>query len=286
MGCLDYVGRTVRKWVDRYRAHGAAGLLDRSSQPQSSPSQTPLAVRATIEALRRQRLTGRHIAKQTGVSPSTVSRLLRRLKLSRIRDLEPREPVQRYERNRAGELLHIDIKKLGRFDKVGRRITGDRTSQSNSRGVGRECVHVAINDHSRIAFSQILPDQKAASAAAFFRAAVTYYASLGVSITRLMTDNAGCYRSFAFRNTCKDLGIKHIRTKPYSPKTNGKAERFVQTILREWAYARPYANSCDRACALPGWLHQYNWHRPHGGIGFKTPMTRLDLTGDLMTIHS
>ena len=191
--------KTVAKWVERFRAEGVDGLRDRSSRPLSLPSQTAPATCAVIEGLRRQRYTGKQIAVEIGVSAPTVSRILRRLGLNRIRDLEPAEPVRRYERATPGEMVHIDIKKLGRFDKVGHRITGDRTGQSNSRGVGWEFVHVCIDDHSRVAFSQIKPDEKADSAVPFLKAAVAYYKSLGITVTRVMTDNGSCYQSFAFR---------------------------------------------------------------------------------------
>jgi transposase InsO family protein len=222
---FNTTAKTVAKWIGRFRAEGVDGLRDRSSRPLSSPSQTAPATCATIEALRRQRHTGKQIAVETGVSAATVSRILRRLGLNRIRDLEPAEPVRRYERATPGEMIHIDIKKLGRFDKIGHRITGDRTGQSNSRGVGWEFVHVCIDDHSRVAFSQVLPDEKASSAVPFLKAAVAYYASLGVTVTRVMTDNGSCYKAFAFRDVCRELGLKHIRTKPYTPKTNGKSSR-------------------------------------------------------------
>jgi transposase InsO family protein len=278
--------KTVAKWVARFRAEGVDGLRDRSSRPLSLPSQTPEATCTAIETLRRQRHTGKQIAAEVGVSAATVSRILRRLGLNRIRDLEPAEPDRRYEREKPGEIIHLDIKKLGRFDKVGHRITGDRTGQSNSRGVGWEFVHVCIDDHSRVAFSQILPDEKADSAVPFLKAAVAYYKSLGVTVTRVMTDNGSCYKAFAFRDACRDLGIKHIRTKPYTPRTNGKAERFIQTALREWAYAQAYPTSERRAEQLPIWLHKYNWHRPHGGIELKTPVSRLGLSRDnLLRLH-
>jgi transposase InsO family protein len=279
--------KTVAKWVARFRAEGVDGLRDRSSRPLSLPSQTPEATCTAIETLRRQRHTGKQIAAEVGVSAATVSRILRRLGLNRIRDLEPAEPDRRYEREKPGEIIHLDIKKLGRFDRVGHRITGDRTGQSNSRGVGWEFVHVCIDDHSRVAFSQILPDEKADSAVPFLKAAVAYYKSLGVTVTRVMTDNGSCYKAFAFRDACRDLDIKHIRTKPYTPRTNGKAERFIQTALREWAYAQAYPTSERRAEQLPIWLHKYNWHRPHGGIELKTPVSRLGLSRDnLLRLHT
>jgi transposase InsO family protein len=282
--------KTVAKWVKRFRAEGVEGLQDRSSRPLSLPSQIPPATCAAIEASRRQRHTGKQIAAEVGVSPATVSRVLRRLGLNRIRDLEPIEPVRRYERAVPGEMIHIDIKKLGRFEQIGHRITKDRARQSSRRGngwgAGWEFVHVCIDDHSRIAFSQIKPDEKADSAVPFLKSAVAYYKSLGIEVERVMTDNGPCYQSFAFRDACTELGIKHIRTKPYTPKTNGKAERFIQTSLREWAYAQAYPTSDRRAEELPIWLHQYNWHRPHGGIKSQTPISRLGQSEDnLLRLH-
>lgn len=278
--------KVVARWVWRFQAEGRAGMVDRSSRPTRSPRQTAATIADEIATLRRQRLTGKHIAKQTGVSVATVSRVLKRAGLSRLKDIEPAEPVRRYERQSPGEMIHIDIKKLGRFDRVGHRITGDRTGQSNSRGVGWEFVHVCIDDASRVAFSQILPDEKKESAVAFLKAAVAYYASLGITIERVMTDNGSCYRSKAFVKACRKLGLKHIRTKPYTPKTNGKAERFIQTALREWAYAVAYPTSDHRAAELPAWLHRYNWHRPHGSLKSKTPISRLGLAEDnLLRLH-
>jgi transposase InsO family protein len=279
--------RTVTKWLARHRAEGPAGLADRSSRPHRLHKPTPTATTEQIVALRRQRITGKQIAFIVGVSCATVSRVLKRFGLSRWRDLEPAEPVRRYEREHPGELIHIDIKKLGRFERVGHRITGDRHGQSNSRGVGWEFVHVCIDDASRIAFSQVLPDEKKESAIAFLKAAIGYYLSLGITITRVMTDNGSCYKSHAFRDACKALGLRHIRTKPYTPKTNGKAERFIQTSLREWAYAVAYPTSNDRKAALDPWLHNYNWHRPHGSLKSKTPISRLSLAeNNLLRLHS
>jgi transposase len=278
--------RTVRKWVCRYQAEGLDGLTDRSSRPQRFYRPTPATIIEQVESLRRQRLTGKQIAADLGLSPATVSRILQRLGLNRIRDLQPVEPVRRYELAHPGDMIHIDIKKLGRFDKIGHRITGDRTGQSNSRGVGWEFVHVCIDDASRVAFSQIRADEKAGSAVAFLKAAVAYYADFGVTVSRVMTDNGSCYRSFDFRDACRAMGLKHIRTKPYTPKTNGKAERFIQTALREWAYAQAYPTSQRRAQELPFWMHRYNWHRPHGGIKSKTPISRIALTEDnLLRLH-
>jgi transposase InsO family protein len=282
--------RTVRKWVDRYRREGLVGLRDRSSRPHRLHRPTPQAIVDEVAALRRQRCTGKQIAAQVGVSPATVSRILRRLGLNRLSALEPAEPVRRYERERPGEMIHLDIKKLGRIDGIGHRITGDRRGQSNRRargeGLGWEFVHVAIDDNSRIAFAKIMPNERKRSATAFLKAALAYYESLGIKVERVMTDNGSCYKSFAFRRLCKRLGLKHIRTKPYTPKTNGKAERFIQTCLREWAYAQAYHHSRQRTQQLPYWLHRYNWHRPHTGIGAKTPISRLGLSGNnLLRLH-
>ena len=279
--------RTVRKWVDRYRHEGLAGLRDRSSRPHRLHRPTPQAVVAQVEALRRARRTGKQIAAELHISPATVSRILKRLGLNRIGALEPAEPVRRYERAKPGDMIHIDIKKLGRFNKIGHRITGDRKRQSNSRGVGWEFVHVAIDDHSRIAFAKVMPSERKRSAIAFLKAAIAYYESLGITVIRVMTDNGSCYKSFAFRRLCKRLGLKHLRTRPYTPKTNGKAERFIQSSLREWAYAQAYRNSQQRKDELPLWLHRYNWHRPHAGIGDKVPISRLGLPeNNLLRLHS
>jgi len=283
--------RTVRKWVERFRAEGVAGLRDRSSRPHRLHRPTPPETVTRIEVLRRQRWSGAQIARETGVSKATVSRILRRLGLNRLRALEPAEPVRRYEREHPGELIHIDIKKLGRIDGLGHRITGDRRGQSNRRGrgegLGWEFVHVCIDDASRIAIAKVMADERKKSATAFLKAALAYYASLGIKVVRVMTDNGACYESFAFARACKRLGLKHIRTKPYTPKTNGKAERFIQTALREWAYATAYTHSDHRTEDLPRWLHRYNWHRPHAGIGAKTPISRLGLPeNNLLRLHS
>ncbi|QGN54353.1 IS481 family transposase [Novosphingobium sp. Gsoil 351] len=286
--------RTVAKWLARYRAEGEAGLADRSSRPRRFPGATPANIIDEIIAQRRLRITGKQIARMLAVSPATVSRVLRKVRLSRMRDLDPPVPVHRYERAHPGELIHIDIKKLGRFESIGHRITGDRTRQSNTRGyragerygAGWEFVHVCIDDASRIAFSQIHRDEKKQSAVAFLYAAIEYYRSLGVTVTRVMTDNGGCYRSYAFRDACKALGLKHIRTRPYTPKTNGKAERFIQTSLREWAYARAYPTSEHRKQALEPWLHNYNWHRPHGSLQSNPPISRLGQpVNNLLRLH-
>ena len=277
---------TVYKWWRRFRAEGLAGLLDRSSRPNASPNRTPDGVEAKVLALRKERRIYHRIAAEVGVSRATVGRILTRHGLNRWRDLEPAEPVRRYERDRPGEMIHIDIKKLGRFNRVGHRITGDRSGQSNSRGIGWEFVHVCVDDHSRLGFADVMPDERKESAVAFLKAAVAWYARLGVTIERVMTDNGSCYRSKAFNKACSALGLRHIFTKPYTPRTNGKAERFIQSSLREWAYARAYANSDQRTDELQRWMHHYNWHRPHAGIKGKTPVSRLGLdVNNVMRLH-
>ena len=278
---------TVRKWVARHQQEGLAGLQNRSSRPKRLRQPTPQEIVDQIESLRRQRLPGKEIATTVGVSPATVSRVLKRLGLNKLSALEPAQPPRRYEREQPGEMIHIDIKKLGKFNQIGHRITGDRTGQSNSRGVGWEYIHVCIDDASRVAFSKVMKTERKGCAVAFLKAAVAYYASLGVTVERVMTDNGSCYRSGAFAKACRRLHLKHVRTKPYTPRTNGKAERFVQTCLREWAYARAYLNSKQRAQELPFFMHRYNWHRPHASIGGKPPISRLDLTEDnLLRLHS
>ena len=280
--------RTVRKWVDRYRREGLAGLQDRSSRPHRLRRPTPKTVVMEIERLRRQRWTGKQIAADTGVSPATVSRVLHRLGLNKLSALEPAEPVRRYERQNPGELIHLDIKKLGRIGSVGHRITGRYPGAVNRHlGIGWEFVHVCIDDASRVAFVQVMPDQRKESAVAFLEAAIAYFANLGIRIERVMTDNGSCYRSKTFRGACNRLGLRQIFTKPYTPRTNGKAERFIQTSLREWAYARAYNTSDERTAELPRWLHRYNWHRPHGSIASKPPISRLGLTGNnLLRLHT
>jgi transposase InsO family protein len=286
-GAVGVCLRTARKWIKRHENEGVAGLADRSSRPHRLYRPTPQAVVERIEQLRRQRLTGKAIAAETGVSPATVSRVLRRLGLNKLSALAS-EPVRRYEREKPGELIHLDIKKLGKIAGIGRRIVGRRTGVVNRHlGIGWEFVHVCIDDASRIAFSRVMQDERKESAVAFLRAAVAYYESLGIKVERVMTDNGSCYRSKTFAKACKQLGLKHIFTKPYTPQTNGKAERFIQTTLREWAYARAYNTSDERTAELQRWLHRYNWHRPHGSIGSMPPISRLGLTrNNLLRLHS
>jgi transposase InsO family protein len=266
--------RTAYKWLARWRAGGERALHDRSSAPARSPRRLPREVTAAIERLRRQRLSGPQIARQLGRPVATVGLVLRRLGLGRLAAVEPRPPVIRYQRASPGELLHIDTKKLGRIDGVGHRITGDRTGPRRRRGW--EILHVAIDDAARLAYSEILPDERKASAIAFLDRALTWFARHGVTVQRVMTDNGSAFRSHAFRRACTGAGLRHLRTRPYTPRTNGKAERFIQTALREWAYARPYASSSERSQAIDPWLHHYNHHRPHSGINAATPATRLN----------
>ena len=229
--------KTVRKWRDRHAAEGDTGFLDRSSRPHRSPTRLGEQALAAIERLRRERLTGPAIARRLGRPVSTVGLVLHRRGLGRLAALEPRLPVIRYQKERPGELIHVDIKKLGRIEGVGHRITGDRSRPT--RGKGWEYLHVCVDDASRLAYTELLPDERKESAVAFLVRALAWFASLGVTVERVMTDNGGAYRSHAFREACTAAGLKHRRTRPYTPRTNGKAERFIQTSLREWAYLQP-----------------------------------------------
>jgi transposase InsO family protein len=277
--------KTAAKWVRRYREQGAAGLVDRSCRPRRLYRATSAEQAELVEQLRRQRWTGLRISQQTGLSRATVSRILRRRKLSRMRDLEPRQPVHRYEHERPGDLLHLDIKKLGRIARPGHRVTGNPAD--HTRRVGWEYVHVAIDDHSRIGFSAILPNERAPSVCRFLLEALRYYRSLGIRIQRILTDNGPAYHSRALARMCRRLAIRHRFTRPYTPRTNGKAERFIQTALREWAYARTYQNSQERKLALHPWLHEYNWHRPHASLNHNTPISRAGLDrNNLLTLHN
>lgn len=277
---------TAYKWLRRFRAEGPKGLEDRSSRPPNCPHETPEPVKDRIIQLRRQRRTYRQISQLVGVSMSTVARILARQGLNRLAALEPVRPENRYVHANPGDLLHLDIKKLGRFDRPGHRVTGDR-QQGTSRGAGWEYVHVAIDDHSRIGLGAIHPDERASSAWRALISAVRYYRSLGITIRRALTDNGSCYQSKTFARVCRRLGIRHKRTKPYSPRTNGKAERFIQTALREWAYAVSYDSSDQRAAVLKEWLHEYNWHRPHASLNYQPPMNTLKLpVNNLVALHS
>ena len=271
--------RTVRKWRDRFAAEDEAGLRDRSSRPHCSPSRLTAAAEAEIETLRRQRLSGPAIARQLGRPVSSVGVALRRLGLGRLAALDPPRQVIRYEREQPGELIHIDIKKLGRIDGIGHRITGDRTGQSGRRGrgegLGWEYLHVAIDDASRLAYTALMPDEKKESAVRFLQDALAWFEAHGVGVERVMTDNGSAFKSKLFAAALQSRGLKHKRTRPYTPRTNGKAERFIQTSLREWAYATPFHTSAERARAMPAWLCHYNSLRPHSALGGKPPISRL-----------
>jgi transposase InsO family protein len=284
--------RTARRWVRRYRSEGEAGLLDRSSAPRRVHNATPPERVEAIAALRRVRLSGPEIAETLEMATSTVSAVLGRIGLGRLSRLEPVEPIRRYERSRPGELIHIDVKKLGRIGPhgAGHRITGRAhrrtTTRRDAEGVDRrrigwECVHVCVDDATRLAYAEVLPDEKTATVIGFLRRATAFYRSHGIVVEGLMTDNGSAYRSTAHALACRTMGIRHIRTRPYRPQTNGKAERFIRTMLREWAYAAVYGSSPERAAALSGWLERYNFHRRHGALGHRPPIRRLqELTGN------
>jgi transposase InsO family protein len=271
------------KWVRRYREGGSAGLRDRSSRPHRSPRQTSAERIAQVESLRRLRWTGVRIAQELKLGPATVSRILRRLKLNRIRDLEPQLPPNRYEHAAPGDLVHFDIKRLVKIQRPSHRVTGDR--RDGVKGIGAEFLHIAIDDHSRVAFMAMYPDQSELSATHFLYSATAWFARLGIATRGLLTDNGKCYTANRFQQSCQQLGIRHRRTRPYTPRTNGKAERFIQTALREWAYARTYQNSQQRTQALLSFNHQYNWHRPHAGINQQTPISRLALEDNNLLRH-
>jgi transposase InsO family protein len=275
---------TVRKWAARYVAQGEAALRDRSSRPAVSPRAIAADTTARIVELRRRRLTQARIARSAGVSASTVSRVLARAGLSRLADLEPSEPLVRYEHVQPGDLLHIDTKKLGRIERMGKRIPG---SSRNPIGAGWEYLFVAIDDHARIGFTQMKPNERRSCAIAFLRASVRYFAQLGITVRRVLTDNGSAFRSKRFAAACRRLKVKHKFTRAYRPQTNGKAERFIQSALREWAYGIPYQHSSERTAMLSRWIHHYNWHRPHQGIGGVAPVSRLAQSRkNLLTLHS
>ncbi|MDB5806871.1 MAG: family transposase [Betaproteobacteria bacterium] len=265
--------RTARKWLDRYEVQGEAGLWDRSSRPHKTRSNCDATLLDRVAGLRRRRLPMRLIALLVGRSLATICRWLAQLGLSSLKALDPAVPTVRYEHAAPGDLLHLDTKKLGRIERPAHRVTGDR--RNSVEGAGWEFAHVAIDDHSRVGFVQMHPDERKSSAIAFLRAAVSHYAALGVTIRRILTDNGSAYRSRAFARTCQALGIKHRFTRPYRPQTNGKAERFIQTCLREWAYARSYANSTERTSWLAAFLAYYNTRRPHSALNHHPPASRL-----------
>jgi transposase InsO family protein len=279
---LDTTDGTVRKWVAR--AAAGEGLADRSSRPRHSPQATPPTLVLRIRVLRQQRRTCGEIAAQVAVSRATVARIVRRCGWARLHVLEVPPTTRRYERAHPGELLHLDTKKLGRIVRPGHRVTGDR--RDTVEGAGWEFSHMAVDDASRVALGEVLPDERGGTAAGFLHRTVRGLRRLGVRVAAVMTDNGSCYRSRRFRATCQHLGVRHLFTRPYTPRTNGKVERFIKTALLEWAYARVYRHSDDRRQALQPWLHHYNWHRPHTSLGGRPPITRVLTAENLVRLHS
>jgi transposase InsO family protein len=274
--------RTARRWLARFKAEGAPGLLDRSSAPKHIPHKTQPDRIAEIIRLRHLRMTASQIATALQMALSTVSAVLKRVGLGKRSRLDPPEPPNRYERRRPGELVHIDVKKLGRILKPGHRVTGDRRGQAKThrdgkpiRLAGWEFVHIAIDDHSRLAYAEVLSDEKGLTAVGFLKRALDFFAGYGVGVERVMTDNGSPYVSHCHAAACRELQIKHLRTRPYRPRTNGKAERFIQTLQREWAYGRVFQTSAHRTAALQPWLTHYNFTRPHGALSHKPPGSRL-----------
>jgi transposase InsO family protein len=288
--------RCARKWVGRYRLEGELGLLDRSSAPGSIPHRTSEERVAAIVALRRLRFTGPEIAETLEMALSTVSGILTRVGMGKLGRIGL-EPAVRYERERPGELIHIDVKKLGRIQGgAGKRVTGPanerrgprkRDAAGVDRGtVGWECVYIAIDDATRLAYAEVLPDEKATTAVAFLRRTIAFYRRHGIEVEQLITDNGSAYRSFAHAAACRLLGIRHLRTRPYRPQTNGKAERFIRTMLGGWAYAAIYRNSTERTAALDGWLWHYNHQRRHSALAHKPPIARLNERTNLLSTYS
>jgi transposase InsO family protein len=277
--------RCARKWIGRYRVEGELGLRDRSSAPQRVANRTSADRIDVIVKLRRLRFTAAEIAETLGMALSTVSGILTRLGMGRLGRIGLEQP-QRYERDRPGELIHIDVKKLGRVRGVGHRISGSRASQAKTRRAGKlrdvagwEYVHIAVDDHSRLAYAEVLADEKATSAAGFLRRAAAFYRRHGITVERVLTDNGSCYRAVVHAIACRQLGIRHHRTRPYRPQTNGKAERFIRTLLAGWAYGAIYGSSNERTAALDGWLWHYNHRRRHSALGHQPPITRTNVLG-------
>jgi transposase InsO family protein len=278
-------GRTCSKWVGRYRAEGEAGLLDRSSAPRRVHNRTDEQLVQLLAALRRLRFTAPELAELLGLPLSTISGILKRIGMGRLGRLGL-EPAQRYERERPGELVHIDVKKLGRITGgAGHRITGiarnSRPSCTDAAGVRRmqvgwDAVHVAVDDATRLAYVEVLPDEKALTAVGFLHRAIKHFERYGITVERVITDNGSPYVSTAHAIACRTLRVRHLRTRPYRPQTNGKAERFIRTMLNGWAYGAIYRSSTERTQALDGWLWHYNHHRPHQAIGRQTPATRMN----------
>jgi transposase InsO family protein len=275
--------RTAAKWRARWRAEGEAGLLDRSSAPRRRPTQLAADRLGAVEALRRLRMTAAEIAETLGMALSTVSRWLKKIGLGKRSRLEPPEPPNRYERKRPGELIHVDVKKLGRIERgAGHRATGKKhynarrgPSGRRRRTVGWEFVHVCVDDATRLAYVEVLGDEKGATAAGFLRRATRWFKGMGITVERVLSDNGSCYRSTVHAEACAELGMRHLFTRPYRPRTNGKAERFIQTLTNRWAYGAIYGSSAERTAALPGWLTHYNFTRRHGSLGHRAPAARL-----------
>jgi transposase InsO family protein len=265
--------RTAWKWVDRFRREGEAGLDDRSSVPRSVPGRTPAEREELIVDLRELRFTSPEIAETLGMPLSTVGAVLSRRGLGRLARLRPEEPANSYQRPRAGELVHIDVKKLGKIGRPGHRVNGDRRTQM--RGIGWEFVHVAVDDATRLAYVEVLEDEKGPTAAGFLRRALAFFRRYGIRVERVLTDNGSCYRAVVHALACRALGVRHLRTRPYRPRTNGKAERFIRTLIDGWAYGAIYRTSAERTAALAGWLDWYNRLRPHRALGRTPPLTRL-----------
>jgi transposase InsO family protein len=283
--------RTAAKWLARWRAEGAAGLVDRSSAPKRVPHRTPAPRVEAIAALRRLRMTAAEIAELLSMALSTVSAVLRRVGLGKLSRLDPPEPANRYEHTRPGALLHVDVKKLGRILSPGHRVVGHRRSQKKVGpkrlgAAGWEFVHVCVDDATRLAYAEVLGDERGDSAAGFLGRAVAWFQRMGIKPERVLSDNGACYRSSAHAAACRELGLRHSFTRPYRPRTNGKAERFIKTLADRWAYGAIYANSRDRTRALPGWLTHYNYTRRHGALGHKPPAARLNELNNLAENYS
>jgi transposase InsO family protein len=275
---------TARKWARR----GGAGepFVDHSSRPKRIPGRTPPEREQAVLSLRAVRMTAEQIAEALSMPPSTVSLILQRNGQGRLPRLGQDAPERRYERRRAGELIHVDVKKLGRIERVGHRISGRRAGHFRARGAGWDYVHVCVDDATRLAYVEVLRDERPSSAIAFLRRALAHFRSLGIAVERVMTDNGNAYRSQAHALACRELGLKHLRTDPYTPRTNGKAERFIRTLVEGWAYDAVYGSSAERTAALAPWLERYNWRRPHRGIGRRSPMQRLAEINNVVGAHT
>jgi transposase InsO family protein len=284
-GLLFHVSaKTAAKWARRSQQGPLEPLRDRSSRPNHCYRPTSSTLIGKVLSFRQQRWNGWRIAQELKLSRATVSRILRRAGMNRLASLDPPPPVVRYEHKRPGDMIHFDIKRLARIVKPGHRVHSDRTR--NTRGAGYEYLHIVIDDHTRISFAAILPDQTHASAILFFHMARAFFSRFSISVKRVLTDNGSCYRHWRFAEVLRNACVKHRFTRPYTPRTNGKAERFIQTALREWAYARTYQNSLERHEQLDVWIHEYNFHRPHASLKLNTPASRSGLNrNNLLSLH-